>query len=155
MTNGKRSTRTTAIIVPPWLRRALVVAGSIGVVIGIALVTQSAVGFWPLSLGLVSVLTGLLANRLAAVQGESFRAVIALGFFVLGIAFVYSATTEIANGEPGAATLSIGGAVAALYVAFGWLVGLIAEERVRSGKGGSMSRWAARVWRPKGNGGKR
>jgi hypothetical protein len=130
-----------------WLPGALVVSGSVSVLFGILLITQTEAGFWPVALGLVSVFLGLLARaRPSVLESEGYRAVVALGFLVLALALFYSAIEAMRRGEPGAAIFRIVGTLAGLYIPLGWMLGLIAEERIRSGKGGSATRWAAKMW---------
>jgi uncharacterized membrane protein HdeD (DUF308 family) len=125
------------------------VSGSVGILVVIALLQETQSGFWPLAVGIVSVFLGLLAGRIERVQSETFRAIIAVGFLALALLLLRSAINEIASDEPGAATFSLIGALAALSVSVGWVVGVIAEDRLKAGKAGPISRWAARVWRPR------
>ena len=73
---------------------------------------------------------------------------------MLALALFYSAIADMRNGEPAGATISILAGLAFLYVTLGWALGLIAKQRIRSGKGGSISRWAAKVWGHGGDSGK-
>lgn len=140
---------------PRWVPGALIVSGSVGVLSGIFLITQTAAGFWTLALGLVSVFLGLRLRRHPFVlKSEGYRAVAALVFLAVALFLFYSAIADVRSGDPGAAIVSVVVALAALYLPLGYTAGLIAEGRIRSGKGGSISRWAAETWRRGGNSGK-
>jgi hypothetical protein len=151
-----RSTRATDTLahegrnVTNLLPRALVISGLVGVSIGLALLWITPAGFWPLMLGLVGVVSGMMAGRLESIRRQTLQAYVALGFLVLALAMLYAGRQAIANGEPGAATLRIVGGLAGLSVPLGWVAGLIAEERLSTGKGGSFSRLVLRLWGRRG-----